>query len=296
MSFRIVAVCLFLTVLAPAGRTCAQEDLRWKFQSGETLKYIVQQKMQTEMKIKGQTINQTMQQSMEMSWKVAAVTPSGDAAVSQTVNRVQMKLEGGPIGNIQFDTNSTEAPTNPAIRMMADVFRKIIGQEFRVTMKSTGKVENVEVPASLLQAVKESAAGASNALNEDTLKQMMEQSSVILPSGPISQGQTWESSQEVKLPFGRMKVDSRMTYEGRDSATGLAKIAMKPTITVTPDENAPLQMTLQKSEGLGLVYFDAVKGRISRSELDLTLQMQVTQQGQVIDQTVQQKTTMTLAP
>lgn len=296
MPFRTILAGLLLTALLAPARCSAQDELRWKFLSGETLKYVVQQKMQTEMKLNGQTINQSMQQSMDMSWKVAAVTPAGDAAVAQTVDRVQMKMEGGPIGTVQFDTNSGEASTNPAVNRMAEVFKKIIGQEFRVTMKSTGKVENVVVPPTLLQAIKETTAGAASALNEDTLKQMMEQSSVILPAGPVSPGQTWESSQEVKLPFGRMKVNSKMTYEGRESTTGLVKIAMRPVITVTPDENAALQMTLKKSEGQGYVYFDAAKGRITRSELDLTLEMQVIVQGQTVDQTVQQKTTMTLTP
>lgn len=296
MSIRTATFCLLLTSLAFTTPISAQEDLRWKFQSGETLKYVVQQKMQTEMKLNGMTVNQTMQQSMDMSWKVAAVTPAGDAAVSQSIDRVQMKMEGPPLGTIQFDTNSTEVSTNPGVKIMADVFRKIIGQEFRVTMKSTGKVENVEVPATLLQAIKETAAGAAGVLTEDMLKQMMEQSSVVLPTAPVTQGQSWESTQEVLLPIGLMKVKSQMTFEGRDSATGLAKIAMKPSITVTPNENAPQKLTLKKTDGLGYVFFDSAKGRISRSELDLTLHMQVMQQGQVIDQVVQQKTTMTLTP
>lgn len=291
---RVLALSVTLILTAGSSLTAlAQDDLRWKFQSGETLKYQVQQKMQTEMAVGGQKINTNMQQSMDMSWKVGMVSGQGDAAVVQTVDRVQMKMEGGPFGSLQFDTNSTEVPANPIVKAMAEVFRKIIGQEFKVTMKSTGKVENVEVPPQLLQAL--NTAGAANALNEDTLKQMMEQSSVLLPAAAVSPGQSWESAQQIQLPFGEMKVSSKMTYEGRDQSTGMARIAMKPTITVTPKEGSPLQLTMKKSEGSGQVLFDPSRGRIVRSDLDLTLEMQVSQQGQVIDQTVQQKTSMLLA-
>ncbi len=271
----------------------SQDDLRWKFQSGETLKYQVMQNMQTEMMVGGQKINTNMQQSMDMAWKVSGVTEQGDAEIAQTVDRVQMKMEGGPFGSLQFDTTSTEVPSNAIVKAMADVFRKIIGQEFKVTMKSTGKVQNVKVPEQLLTAL--STTGAGSALNEDTLKQMMEQSSVLLPAEPVTTGQMWESSQQIQLPFGEMKVSSKMTYEGRDPATGMARIAMKPSISVTPKEGSPLQMTMKKSDGMGRVLFDPQRGRIVRSDLELTLEMQVTQQGQVIDQVVKQKTTMQLA-
>ena len=294
MLLRTIVFCLPVMLAAAVPSTAVgQDDLRWKFQSGETLKYQVQQKMQTEMSVGGQKINTNMQQSMDMSWKVADVSPTGMASVSQTVDRVQMKMEGGPFGSLQFDTSSSEVPTNPIVKAMSEVFRKIVGQEFRMTMNPTGKVEKVEVPAQLLQAL--NSAGASNALNEDTLKQMMEQSSVLLPATAVTAGQSWESSQQIQLPFGEMKVASLMTYAGRDASTGMARINMKPTITVSPKEGSPLQLTMKKSEGTGQVLFDPAKGRIVRSDLDLTLVMQVSQQGQVIDQVVQQKTSMVLA-
>ena len=58
MSIRTASLCLLLTSLALTAPISAQEDLRWKFQSGETLKYVVQQKMQTEMMLNGMTVNQ----------------------------------------------------------------------------------------------------------------------------------------------------------------------------------------------------------------------------------------------
>ncbi len=295
MKPQTAAACLSLLVslsfLVPA---CAQDELRWKFKSGETLKYAVQQQMQTEMLFGGKKLNQTMRQTMGMSWDVSTVAANGDALVAQTVDRVQMKLEGGPLGNVQFDTDSSEEPTSPVVKSIAEVFRKIVGQQFRVTMKPTGKVQNVEVPESLKQQIESGSGASPSPLNEDTLKQMMEQSSVVLPDGPVSAGQMWESIQEVKLPFGTMRVTSSMTYEGRDAATGLAKISMKPTISVIPGEGAQAQIGLKSSEGLGQVLFDTARGRIVRSTLDLTLQMQVTQLGQTIDQTVHQKTIMAL--
>ncbi|MEI6539658.1 MAG: hypothetical protein WCO86_09050, partial [Planctomycetota bacterium] len=139
------------------------------------------------------------------------------------------------------------------------------------------------------------AGAAGNALDEATLKQMMRQSAITLPEQKLNLGHAWESVQQVDLPFGTMMVKSQLTYQGIDSKSGYAKIAMIPVISVTPKQGASVNLTLTKSEGVGLVLFDGVKGRIAKSDLELTMQMQVKSFGQVIDQTIQQTTSMTLA-
>ena len=92
-----------------------------------------------------------------------------------------------------------------------------------------------------------------------------------------------------------MTVKSELTYQGIDPSTGHAKIAMIPVISVEPKPGADVTLTLTKSAGTGLVLFNVAKGRIAKSDLDLTMQMQVKSFGQVIDQTIKQTTSMTLA-
>ncbi len=271
----------------------AQDNLAWKFQSGESLKYSVQQSTQMNMNLDGQQQNMSMSQKMDMVWKVASVETNGDARMAQIVDRVQFSSEGGPFGKVQFDSNSTEPVNSPLVKAMADVFKKIIGQEFGVTMHSTGKVEDVVVPEELIKALAESGA-AGNAMNETTLKQMMTQSAVTLPVEAIKAGDSWESNQKVDLPFGTMTVNSMLTYQGTES--GVAKITMLPKIDVKPKEGAPITLTMTKSEGKGTILFDVANGRISQSDLDLTLELKVKQFDKTIQQTLRQKTSMVLAP
>ncbi|MBL8819777.1 MAG: hypothetical protein JNL58_27375 [Planctomyces sp.] len=296
MTIRAAVMQLALSVLmfVPAAGI-AQEDLQWKFQSGETLKYTVQQKMQTSLTSGGRTFNSSLQQTMNMSWKIGAVAPSGDGTVTQSVDRVQLTSEG-PGGTVTFDSAAEKNTSSPQLNALSETYGKIIGQEFAMTMKPTGKVENVKIPDSLLQSIRKSAGSATNPLTEESLRSMMEQASVTLPGGPIAAGQSWDSTQTVDLPFGQMKIVSNMTYEGIDTTTKMAKIKMKPSISITPKENAAIQMTLKSAEGVGQVQFDQVKGRISRSELDLTLTMTVSRDGTSVDQTTVQKTVMQLNP
>lgn len=296
MLSRSIAVCSIVSLLALAAPfTAAQESLAWKFQAGETLKYVVTQNTDMQMDLAGQKQTMTMSQKMDMVWKVGVVASNGNAEMAQVVERVQMKSEGGPFGTVQFDSSDGKVPESPLVKSMAEVFKKIIGQEFGVTMRPTGKIEDVVVPQSLLDELAKAGA-AGNAINENVLKQMMTQSAVTLPEKAIQPGDSWESSQKIEMPFGTMSVNSTLTYKGNDSTSGMAVIEMKPSISVQPKDGAPIALTINKSDGQGIVQFDIVRGRIAKSDLDLTLDMEVKQFGQLIKQTLRQKTAMELTP
>ncbi len=296
MLFRYLTLLTTITLFAGGSNLTAQEQLAWRFTPGESLKYVVNQKMDMAMTIAGKQQNVVMTQIMDMHWKIATVDASnGDVKMSQTVERLKMNTEGPPFGLVSFDSASETVPDTPLGKSLAEVFKVMIGKEFDVRMKSTGKIESVQVPASLIEGLKK-AGSAGNAMDESTLKQMMTQSAITLPEKPVPPGEKWESVQQIDMPFGAMVVRSQLSYEGIDPSSGYALISMKPMITVTPKEGAPISLTLNHAEGRGLVRFDIAKGRIARSDLDLTMDMQVKSLGQVIDQTVHQTTSMVLSP
>jgi hypothetical protein len=272
-----------------------EQQLAWKFTAGESLKYVVKQNMNMTMVVANKTQTIAMNQTMDMRWKIADVdVSSGYANMSQSIDRVRMNSQGGPFGVIDYDSAGDKDPESPIGKSMAEVFRRIIGEQFGVRMKTNGKIDQVTVPQSLIDALKK-AGTAGNALDETTLKQMMTQSAITFPEKPLNPDDKWDSVQQVELPFGTMTVKSELTYQGIDESSGHAKIAMIPVISVEPKPGADVTLTLTKSAGTGLVLFDAAKGRIAKSDLDLTMQMQVKSFGQVIDQTIKQTTSMTLA-
>ena len=294
MSIRPIAFLSTVLFVLPIQNVNGQESLRWKFRPQENVKYNVVQYMKTSMKIGDNEVNQTMNQSMDMSWQVLSVAAGGDTVMNQVVDRIRMKSEGGPAGLLEFDTASKTLPDNPLIASMGDTFQKIVNKPFTVTMRPDGQIDNVTVPAELLDTIRQSAAGNAAALNEDTLKQMMKQSAVTLPNSPVVQNDSWTSQQSIQLPFGTMSINSTMTYAGRDEM-GNALINVVPQISVTPKEGAPVKMTLTNSEGRGQVTFNIVQGRVTKSRLDLTMAMKIeTANGQTFNQSIQQATAMTL--
>ncbi|MFM7833775.1 MAG: DUF6263 family protein, partial [Planctomycetaceae bacterium] len=208
----------------------------------------------------------------------------------QTIGRVQVESDGGLVGGFKYDSSDSAAPTSPVAKSMADVFSRIINKPFAVTMQPTGKIGAVEVPEELLTAL----AGSGGAMSEDTLKQLMTQSAVTLPTEGIKKGDSWENVQNVDMPVGVMTINSKLTFKGIDAATGFAEIEMKPTISIKGKEGSPQQITLTSAKGGGKVLFDQKKGRVAQSDVDLTMELSIKQLGQQIDQVVEQKTVMKL--
>ncbi len=291
----LTPLSIFIVLAGAASVASAQEQLSWRFTPGESLSYVVQQNVKITMDVAGKLQTIDMNQTMDMQWKIADVdSATGEVNMAQTVERMRMNSNGGPLGIIKYDSASGEVPSNPSGRALADVFKKLIGQKFGVHMKSTGQIDEVTIPESLVASLKQSGT-TGNALDEATLKQLMTQSAITLPENPIRQGHSWDSVQQVEMAFGTVNVKSRLTYLGIDPGTGHAKIGMVPDISITPKQGATVDLTLTSTKGTGELLFDAARGRIAKSDLDLTMQMRMKSFGQVIDQTIHQKTSMTLA-
>ncbi|MEZ6124398.1 MAG: DUF6263 family protein [Planctomycetaceae bacterium] len=287
-------VLLSVFTVSTANLQAQGVQLRWKFRSQESLNYTVLQNMETVMVVGDNEVKQAMNQSMDMTWNIKSVAAGGDTVMDQVVSRIQMKMAGGPAGDVQFDTSNPQKSENPIINSMGEVFRKIVNQAFTIHMKPTGEIGEVQVPQELIEAIKNSAAGSSNALNEDTLKQMMKQSAVTLPAGPVKAGDTWNSRQSVQLPFGTMEIQSQMTLTEVD-ASGNAIINIKPEISVAPREGAPVKMSLNNSTGSGVVTFHVESGRVTRSQLLLDMEMKIEAGQQTFTQNIRQSTEMKLA-
>lgn len=290
--FRFVSAILVLSVATTA---FAQESLVWKFRPNEKLNYQVSQQMETLSNFGGNETRQTLGQAMNMSWNVLSAAANGDAVINQVVERIKMDMEGGPGSKISYDSDKNDASDNPAVKAMGAVFQKIVGQKFEIGMKANGKVESVKIPQELIDAIQNSAAGASQALDRDTLEKMMKQSAVTLPDKEVAIGDSWSSQQSVPLPFGKMSINSKMTFVKKDDQ-GNAVIDVIPSVTVVPAENSAVKVTLGNSTGRGRVTFDIDRGRVLKSELVLSMKMdmEIVSQKQKFSQTINQKTIMNL--
>src|SRR5262245_64446642 len=71
----------------------AQAKLRYKFQKGETIEYVLDQKQKVKTSVGGQDMQSENHQIMEMTWKVESVADDGSAKIKFLFGRTKMIIE-----------------------------------------------------------------------------------------------------------------------------------------------------------------------------------------------------------
>jgi hypothetical protein len=288
-SLALLSLTLSVTSASPAG-----ELLLWKLTPGDVLTYDVQNTMDATAVIGGKEAKSSLQQTMRMSWEVEARGADNTYVVGQVIQRIRVKMSPNGTDTIEFDSGAPEPPRDPIVRSLAGAYGKIVNQKFRVTMAPTGEIRDVEIPPALLETLKTVAAGPQASMDDETLKQTLGQTSVILPDREISSGDQWASQQELRYPFATVRMSPTMTYKGMNK-DGIAEIQYVPSVDLEPQKGSPMKLSLKRAVGTGIVQFDAMRGRIARMQQDLTMDMLTEGRGQNVSQHIVMQTVMSLA-
>ena len=287
---------LFLLATMLAGLAVpasAEELLQWKLSSGESLEYRLQSQTVTQSQVSGFESTSSMVQTMQMAWDVETKTANNSYVVGQTINRIRVEVSPNSKDTFTFDSGLNSVPDNNIVRSLGTAFRRLIDQKFVVTMAATGEVKDVVIPQELRKTLQTVAAANPAAINEEKLKEMMSQASVILPEIPIVEGHTWQNEQSVDLGFSVLEIRPQMTYKGLND-DGHAVIKYVPKVTLTANDRADIKMSLNDSRGTGTVVFDLDRGRVLQMELRLTMKMQTELNGRQTTQTTEMTTRMQL--
>lgn len=286
----LLLVCL---LTFNASRTAQAEELRFKFKKGEKFKIKIEQTVSTKQSVGGFDAETPMKMTSDISWVIEEVNQDS-YRIAQTIDRMQMSLKIPVIGEIKFDSDND---ANEGIAAeMATAMKPLIGVKIVQDMDSRGQVSNVKIPE---KALKDLAANPllKQMFNEDSLKQMFGQSSVVLPEKEVKKGDAWKSDMQVKSPLGLMKINNEYQYDGRDNQ-GLDKLLVKTTTAIEENADSPLPMkiNIKDQDTSGFIMFDNKLGRLTSSEIKQKMVMTVTVNGQEINQTINSKTAMTFAP
>jgi hypothetical protein len=257
----LLVVLTFLLAPVVAGA----QELRYKFQPGTTNAYVMEQKQNMKMSAMGQEIDMNINMTFDFAMTVDSVdTASGEAKVKYKFGKMKMTMEGGPFGNMEYDSSSDKEPEGP-LAAAAPLFKALTQSEILMTVSLTGETKDVKYPEKLkaeLENIAQNAGGpGGNMFSEDQLKQMMNNPVFSLPKEAVSPGKAWDNKTEMKLgPMGTMKIHNKYTYSGKEGA--FEKIDQKMDIKMEASADAPFQMNMKTKEASGTILFDNAKGRI----------------------------------
>lgn len=275
---RCSSLLLAMVVLIPF--SAQAQELRYKFQAGGKNEYVMEQKQNMKMAINGQEFEIKVNMTFETSQTVESVdTTTGAAKIKQKFDRVKMLMEGGPIGTMEYDSKSDKEPEGP-LAAMAGIFKAMTASEIKMTMSNRGEISDFKFPEKLMEELKNMSGGGAgafggNMFSEDSLKNMMNQSLMVLPKEPVVAGSTsWDRNMDMKMgPMGTMKNTTKYTYVGKSG--NFEKIDMKMDMKLEADPNAQMQITMKTKEATGTTLFDNVKGRIQEINMKMVSEMEM---------------------
>lgn len=298
---RLSALALIVTVgLASSATAQEAKPLTWKFKEGETIRYKLVQKTENKMKAAGREGGSKVEQVSDVRWDVKSVSPEGLAQMTQTIDRVQVTMETPGQPAFKFDSSDDDAPQDgPLASQLAPMFKALAGFECSLTMNPQGKIDNVKIPKETIDALRGSALGqATNLFSEEGMKNMISQSSLVLPetAAETMPGKSWTDQTKVPVPnLGSILTDKTYTVKGADPKNPkLTLITLASKMSIEPNENAGvhLEITDQKNEGSFL--FDADAGRIAESHVVSNMTQVIMAGDQNLEQSVSNTLDMTL--
>jgi len=216
-----------------------------------------------------------------MSWKVTRVDAHGNAALTQTMERLRFTMDTGFAGTVKFDSRENEQPIGKSagVKVLAPILTALVGAQFTSTVSPRGEVSDFVVPENI-RTILQRTPSLDATFPPGAFEQLV-QLGVVLPNTPVRNGDHW--SHKGEMPFAgsnaAMSIDTRATYHGPADRDGreFATITLKPTAALI---NAPAKVfgsfTLKRQEGDGHIVFDHVRGRLVESSVKQTLHMENT--------------------
>lgn len=262
----------------PAPVSAQEIMLKWGFQEGSQV--VMQMTNRMEMSMPGGFSTQVMDQTVRMRQTVQSVDLSGDATLMVTTEH--MRMEGiGPAGNQLYDSDTGDIPSDPAILGAA----AMVGQSYSMVVGPDGTVKSVQGIEELVEAMRTSfppevAPMLDEMFSADILIEIAQQGMQILPTDPISPGDSWQTSFTMPNPL-LGEVTNNLTFVldqvgERDGKTIALLSSTGEIVADAPDglEGLPMEMDVD-AEMTGSLIFELDRGlvlsSITTNEMTMTM-------------------------
>ncbi len=288
---RLVACAAMVGVVVLwAGETEAQAP-KWKFEKGKTLHYQWAEKNETKIDVGGAASASNVSQTMELVWTIDSVEGE-KARITQSVREMSIVMNTA-IGSFRYSTAETgNAPGDPLGAAFSKILDVLVESKTTFTLSAQGVVSDVSTDEKTVAAL----TGAANAdvgessTSADVLKQVILQTTIILPGESIEKGKTWTRTLDVPdPPFGKKNLEVSYASLGEDRASGakVYKIEVKSKGKLIVDKkNAQVSNMVRNLRDVGTVLFDSVAGNVRSSKIVERSTETMNVQGNRIDQTV----------
>jgi hypothetical protein len=274
-------------MMLSAPSALAGKTLRLKYKTGDVFQVEVVQEQKQKISMGAQTQDIPVNLTMGMTWNVDNVNADGIIDMTQSIDRVQMKMTIPMQGEVTFDSAADGEPEGLA-GMLAQGIKPMIGAKFKQKMNDRGEVLEFTVPDDVKEKLGASPM-VGQLLSEDTLKETFSKTAPVLPEQEVEKGFSWDSTYSApeNPMLGVMSVTSKYTYVGeekRDNKT-FDKFTVTTTIGLKAAEGAPGggAVSLGDQSSSGEVYFDAEAGYFVESTIGQKMEIKMEAQNVTVE-------------
>ena len=118
-----------------------------------------------------------------------------------------------------------------------------------------------------------------------------------LPDKPVSKGESWKQKIETDNDAGKITLDNKYTYNGKDDSSGnvVHKIILDGKVDMKMEQQG-VQMETDEGSVKGTLYFDSTAGYLTKAELKQEMVLEMEAFGQSMTNETKAEMKITVKP
>lgn len=267
--FALAAVAMLGLAACKSG---GSYELKFDPQTGSKYRMVMTTSTKTSQEIQGNAMEMDAVIEMTVLYEIGAAN-AGNKELTMTFEKVKSSQKANG-EEMEVDTDKPDS-TNPAF----GIFNALKGSAFVVNVNNKGEVASVKGVEEMMQRLLVSAsggdsvmgsklvAGMQSVMNEDILKNMIEQSLKIFPDGKVATGDSWKKDMTIKQP---LPMNIASTYTLKDVSGSNAKLDVSSTITPGQGGMQMMGMTIEtdlSGTQKGSMELEAATGMVLSSKI-----------------------------
>lgn len=261
---RWFALAAAFAVSVPLAGFAEETAIAWKFTKGDKLLVTREQNTVSQTSVANKPVRTTVDTTVDMTWTVHDVDEQGAAQITQSLDRIQVKMDAGH-GLVEFDSASKEKPV-AAVKTLADGVLPLVGGTFEITMTRRGEMLGLKPSEKLAKLL-------GSKLDDAGIAKLLQQPLVLLPEKAVEPAASWETQRTLPSSLGDLR--QTLTYKfaglGDDTRAKLARLEIAGVIAAPkPTANLP---KLKSNELTGSADFDTAAGRLVEMTVTQTLEV-----------------------
>ena len=267
-----------------------QVDLKLILRPGQKYEMRMKSKVKSSETSQGQVSKSVQVEIVQVVFHVQDVNSQGDILMKVTFGKLKTKRKS-PTNTFEFDSTKPDAGPKSG---PAPIYSALIGQDFKIKVASNGNIlELIAIDDMILKMAEKMAKKATKKYgtrektkkliemfySEEKIRTMMRAFIQILPSGPVTQGDSWEEGVDIEELQG-CEINLESTLKNYEKDNVIIDSVYKTSLDDRPIKHKSMpNMIFTKIDYRGTAQIDKSSGWIIHKKVNTSFSIEMKHQG-----------------